>query len=83
MWRPENWERIIDKAVLTEAINIMDGGQVELAAGRLFEAGADAMLKAIRERGFIVGKSLRNVEGAIGWSGIASKSKWYPLPEEE
>lgn len=47
-----------------------------------FEAGADAMLEAIKSRGFITGESLRNVKGAIGWANIDTDSKWYPIPEE-
>ena len=47
-----------------------------------FEAGADAMLKALRVRGFIIGESLRNT-GGIGWQTIDPKSKWYSIPDDK
>ena len=49
----------------------------------IYEEGADAMLEAIKGRGFISGESLRNVKGAIGWACISPDSKWYPIPDEE
>ncbi len=71
MWRQDNWEvytRNIDNAHNTEK--------------EIYEAGADAMLTAIRARGYISGQSLRNIEGAPGWAGIAPDSKWYSIPED-
>ena len=72
-WRPKDWDidKLIDKFDETKPATEFD----------YFEAGADAMLRAIKDRGYISGASLRNVKGAIGWAGIDPNSRWYPIPE--
>lgn len=77
--RPDGWEKLhIDPMDTQDSPEIMAERMEEL-----YEAGADAMLEAIRARGFISGASLCNVKDAIGWAGISPDSKWYPIPEEK
>ncbi len=76
MYRPEGWETLKAKNHPLHCF------APDACVGESFEAGADAMLSAIRERGFISGESLCNVKDAIGWASISPKSKWYPIPDD-
>lgn len=77
MWRPNDWGKI-SKEAINKIVEIQG-----LYHPDDFEAGADAMLEAIREGGHIRGVSLRNVKDAIGWAGIDPNSRWYCIPEEQ
>lgn len=84
MWRPKGWENPYQ--IQLDAISSgtgIDGrqGNILKGASDTFEVGADAMLKAIRERGFIIGESLRKV--GHGWATFDPKGKWYSIPDDD
>ena len=88
MWRPKDWAET-RRRHCNEQLKEVGGAECETCPADPqtcsvdYQAGADAMLEAIRSRGFIIGESLRNVKGAVGWANINPKSKWYSIPDDE
>jgi len=75
MWRPEGWDE--------KKFPIYSVGKEEIGDSIrcAYELGADAMLKAVRGRGFISGESIRHL--GPGVSSTNPKSKWYSIPDDE
>jgi len=74
MWRPNDW----DGAVLLENCDAHHAHYEDMTYLEIFEAGADAILEAIRKRGFVSGKSLNRL--GPGLAGMDPKGKWYSIP---
>lgn len=80
MWRPkEGWVTERDLELNALGGKFADSGEI-MDVRVLYEAGADAMLKAVKRNDCVSSTSLRNT-GEIGWKNLKD-GFWYFIPEE-
>ncbi len=72
-WRPEGWD----------AEDIYAGAEhIGMTSLDLVDAGADAMLAALRGTPHVRSESLGNT-GVVGWQGFTGNGKWHLIPDGE
>jgi len=90
MWRPEGWENPFEKQLHNERIRLREIGLKESQMAKdyqnasiAYEAGADAMLEALKENPHDYHQYYDDaIEILPDWKYRRLKGKWVFIPEE-